>query len=89
MRLRRLDAKDNGIVIEVVLIVAVAENGVIGAKGTIPWRVKADVQRLKSMTMRNISRTRFADDSRSTDTEKTRISPARGNSAWVRSCAAC
>jgi dihydrofolate reductase len=37
--------------IEVVLIVAVAENGVIGAKGTIPWRVRADVQRLKSMTM--------------------------------------
>lgn len=37
--------------IEVVLIVAVAENGVIGAKGTIPWRVRADVQRLKTMTM--------------------------------------
>jgi dihydrofolate reductase len=37
--------------IEVVLIVAVAENGVIGAKGTIPWRVKSDVQRLKAMTM--------------------------------------
>jgi dihydrofolate reductase len=37
--------------IEVVLIVAVAENGVIGAKGTIPWRVRADVQRLKAMTM--------------------------------------
>jgi dihydrofolate reductase len=37
--------------IETVLIVAVAENGVIGAKGTIPWRVRADVQRLKAMTM--------------------------------------
>ena len=37
--------------IEIVLIVAVAENGVIGAKGTIPWRVRADVQRLKAMTM--------------------------------------
>src|SRR3954447_22076546 len=37
--------------IEVVLIVAVAENGVIGAKGTIPWRVRSDVQRLKAMTM--------------------------------------
>jgi dihydrofolate reductase len=37
--------------IEVVLIVALAENGVIGAKGTIPWRVRADVQRLKAMTM--------------------------------------
>jgi dihydrofolate reductase len=37
--------------IETVLIVAVAENGVIGASGTIPWRVKSDVQRLKAMTM--------------------------------------
>jgi dihydrofolate reductase len=36
---------------EIVLMVAVAENGVIGAKGTIPWRVRADVQRLKTMTM--------------------------------------
>jgi dihydrofolate reductase len=38
-------------VIEIVLIVAVAENGVIGSKGTIPWRVKSDVLRLKAMTM--------------------------------------
>ena len=36
---------------EVVLIVAVAENGVIGAGGTIPWRLKTDQQRLKTMTM--------------------------------------
>jgi dihydrofolate reductase len=36
---------------EIVLIVAVAENGVIGANGAIPWRLKSDVQRLKSMTM--------------------------------------
>jgi dihydrofolate reductase len=35
----------------VVLIVAVAENGVIGARGSIPWRVRSDVQRLKMMTM--------------------------------------
>src|SRR3954451_24786463 len=32
-------------------MVAVAENGVIGSKGTIPWRVKSDVLRLKAMTM--------------------------------------
>jgi dihydrofolate reductase len=44
-------AKDNGIVIETVLIVAVAENGVIGSAGAIPWRLKSDVQRLKTMTM--------------------------------------
>jgi dihydrofolate reductase len=36
---------------EIVLLVAVAENGVIGAGGAIPWRLKADQQRLKSMTM--------------------------------------
>ena len=36
---------------EVVLLAAVAENGVIGAGGTIPWRLKADLQRLKAMTI--------------------------------------
>ena len=36
---------------QIVLIVAVAENGVIGAGGTIPWRLKSDMQRLKAMTM--------------------------------------
>jgi dihydrofolate reductase len=36
---------------EIVLIVAVAENGVIGSHGAIPWRLKSDVQRLKTMTM--------------------------------------
>jgi dihydrofolate reductase len=36
---------------EIVLLVAVAENGVIGAGGTIPWRLKADQQRLKAMTL--------------------------------------
>ena len=36
---------------QIVLIVAVAENGVIGAAGAIPWRLKTDQQRLKAMTM--------------------------------------
>lgn len=36
---------------EIVLIVAVAENGVIGASGAIPWRLKSDMQRLKALTM--------------------------------------
>jgi dihydrofolate reductase len=36
---------------EVVLIVAVADNGVIGFRGAIPWRLKTDQQRLKTMTM--------------------------------------
>lgn len=37
--------------IETVLLVAVAENGVIGAGGAIPWRLKSDMLRLKAMTM--------------------------------------
>ena len=36
---------------EIVIIVAVAENGVIGAGGAIPWRLKSDMRRLKAMTM--------------------------------------
>jgi dihydrofolate reductase len=36
---------------EIVLIVAVAENGVIGSHGSIPWRLKSDMQRLKAMTI--------------------------------------
>jgi dihydrofolate reductase len=38
-------------VIENVLLFAVADNGVIGAGGTIPWRLKSDMQRLKAMTI--------------------------------------
>jgi dihydrofolate reductase len=36
---------------EVVIIVAVAENGVIGAGGAIPWRLKSDMLRLKALTV--------------------------------------
>ena len=36
---------------EIILLVAVAENGVIGAGGAIPWRLKSDMRRLKAMTM--------------------------------------
>ncbi|WP_291615660.1 dihydrofolate reductase [Bradyrhizobium sp.] len=36
---------------QIVLIVAVAENGVIGAGGAIPWRLKTDQQRLKAITL--------------------------------------
>jgi dihydrofolate reductase len=36
---------------EIVLLVAVADNGVIGSAGTIPWRQKSDQQRLKAMTL--------------------------------------
>ena len=37
--------------IETVLIVAVADNGVIGADGAIPWRLRSDMQRLRAMTI--------------------------------------
>jgi dihydrofolate reductase len=36
---------------EIVLVAAVADNGVIGAENAIPWRLKSDMQRLKAMTM--------------------------------------
>ena len=37
--------------IETVLIVAVADNGVIGRDNNIPWRLKADQQRFKALTL--------------------------------------
>jgi dihydrofolate reductase len=36
--------------IEIVHIVAVADNGVIGADGAIPWRLKTDMQHFKALT---------------------------------------
>jgi dihydrofolate reductase len=36
---------------EIVLIVAAAENGVIGRGGSIPWRLKSDMQRFKALTI--------------------------------------
>lgn len=33
------------------IIVAVAENGVIGHAGGLPWRLSADLQRFKALTM--------------------------------------
>jgi dihydrofolate reductase len=35
---------------EIVFVVAVAENGVIGASGAIPWRLKSDMARFKALT---------------------------------------
>jgi len=37
--------------IEIVFVVAIAENGVIGAGGAIPWRMKSDMQRFKALTI--------------------------------------
>lgn len=36
---------------KVALIVAVAENGVIGRGGELPWRLSADLRRFKELTM--------------------------------------
>lgn len=35
----------------IVFVVAVAENGVIGANGAMPWRLKSDLRRLKALTI--------------------------------------
>jgi dihydrofolate reductase len=34
-----------------VLIVAVADNGVIGVRGDLPWRIPEDLKRFKALTM--------------------------------------
>ena len=36
---------------EIVLVAAVAENGVIGRDNAIPWRLKSDQQRFKAITL--------------------------------------
>ena len=37
--------------IPIVLVVAVAENGVIGDGGGLPWRMKADLRRFRALTL--------------------------------------
>src|SRR4030081_161920 len=39
-----------GRLMEIVLVAAVAQNGVIGRNGGLPWRVKDDMQRLSALT---------------------------------------
>ena len=36
---------------QIVLIAAVADNGVIGRGGTMPWRLKSDMRRFRALTM--------------------------------------
>ncbi|HSU99328.1 MAG TPA: dihydrofolate reductase, partial [Roseiarcus sp.] len=33
-----------------VLVAAVARNGIIGAKGGLPWRLSSDLKRFKALT---------------------------------------
>jgi dihydrofolate reductase len=35
----------------IVMVLAVADGGVIGARGTIPWRIPEDMKRFKALTM--------------------------------------
>lgn len=37
--------------IDIIVVVAVAENGVIGRDNTLPWRIKSDLKFFKSVTM--------------------------------------
>jgi dihydrofolate reductase len=37
--------------VAIVLFAAVADNGVIGRNNALPWRLKSDLQRFRSMTM--------------------------------------
>ena len=36
---------------EIIFVVAIAENGVIGAGNTFPWRLKSDMARFKALTI--------------------------------------
>jgi dihydrofolate reductase len=36
---------------EVILVVAIADNGVIGRRGAIPWHISEDLKRFKALTM--------------------------------------
>jgi dihydrofolate reductase len=36
---------------EIVLVVAIAKNGVIGNKGAIPWHISEDMKRFKALTL--------------------------------------
>jgi dihydrofolate reductase len=36
---------------EIVLVVAIADNGVIGKDGKIPWHISEDLKRFKALTM--------------------------------------
>ena len=34
---------------EIVLVAAVARNGVIGRAGALPWRIRSDMQRFRAL----------------------------------------
>jgi dihydrofolate reductase len=44
-------AREGGPRISLVLVAAVADNGVIGQGGTLPWRLKSDMKHFRDVTM--------------------------------------
>src|ERR1043165_3615082 len=50
-RQRRRARAAGGVVTEIVLIAAVADNGVIGQGGSMPWRLKSDMRHFRALTI--------------------------------------
>jgi dihydrofolate reductase len=46
-----MGAPGNGARIPLVLVAAIAENGVIGRAGALPWRLKTDLKRFRALTV--------------------------------------
>src|SRR3954463_14740748 len=51
MRPWRNWAHESKNVSEIVLVVAIAQNGVIGKDGLIPWHISDDMKRFKALTL--------------------------------------
>src|SRR5262249_6485682 len=49
---RRANAarRAEGRLMDIVLVAAVAENGIIGRSGGLPWRLKSDLQQFRALT---------------------------------------
>src|SRR5439155_7559239 len=53
-RLRAASAHQGGgggLAMDIIIVAAVAENGVIGRDNTLPWRLKSDMAHFRSLTM--------------------------------------
>ena len=50
-RLKGEALRKAGVMSEIILVVAVAENGVIGKDGAIPWHISDDLKRFKALTL--------------------------------------
>jgi dihydrofolate reductase len=50
-RLRRCVEAAGGKLMQIVLIAAIADNGVIGRDGTMPWRLKSDMRHFRALTL--------------------------------------